>query len=72
MNNKTSKVKEVAKLFAGMAVHDTLVHWAFGISGKFPIELSPLITITKDLNTFSMIFWPLVAAVLIYYAWFKK
>ena len=71
MNKSTNRLKEAAKLFAGLAVHESLLHGSFGLIGKFPIQIGPVI-ITKELNTFGMIGWPIIAALLIYYAWFKK
>lgn len=67
----TSRTKEVAKFFAGVAAEETVVHWTLGFSEVLPLKLFG-ITITPTLNTGAMVVWPIIAGLLVYYAWMQK
>lgn len=63
--------RDLAKFMAGVAANETLGHWWLGIWGS---ELLPMkigsFTFTRTFNMFSMIFWPTMLALLVYWAWF--
>jgi hypothetical protein len=63
--------REVAKLLAGIAVNQTIVHWAFLLSSDLPIDFR-FYTLTPTLNLFAVIFWPIATALLVRYAWGRK
>lgn len=63
--------KEAAKLFAGIAINQIIVHWAFLLSSDLPIDFG-FYTLTSTLNLIAVIFWPIAAVLLVRYAWDKK
>lgn len=66
----THRKKEIAKFFSGVAANQVLTHGAFAISGlQFTIFG---ITYTTGLNAAAVIFWAVLLALLVYYAWIKK
>ncbi len=67
----TNRKKEWAKFFAGIATEETTIHWALGLSGVLPLNFFGF-TLTTTFNSILMIFWPIVAILLVYYAWIKK
>ena len=66
-----NKTKEFAKFFSGVAAMEVVVHLAFALSDLLPLTILG-ITLTKSLNTFAIIFWPIVLTLLVYYAWIRK
>lgn len=76
-NNKgtamSSRAKEFAKFFSGIAAHETVLHGWLGVWGR---DLLPIkffgITFTEQYNWVFMAVWPLVLAALVYYAWIRK
>ncbi len=67
----SSLTREIAKFLAGVAAEEAMVHWALGFSEVLPIKILGF-AVTPTFNTISMVAWPLVAFVLIYYAWMRK
>ena len=65
-----SRKKEFAKFFAGVASLETVLHWTLGFAGEFPITVAGF-TLTPATNTAGMVVWPVVAALLVYYAWVR-
>lgn len=63
--------QDVATLIAGVALDQTLVHWSFGLGDMVPLQF-PFYTLTPAINTAAMVVWPLLAVLLIYYAWFRQ
>ena len=66
----TTRKKELAKFFAGVAAMETVFHWALGFSDVLPLTLLG-ITYTRTLNTSAMVAWPIIAVLLAYYAWLR-
>ena len=68
-----SVTREAAKFLAGYAGAETLGHWWMGVWGRhlMPLDLG-WFTFTPAVNTFAMIFWPLVLVALVYHAWLRK
>lgn len=66
----SSRAREFAKFFAGVAAQETIGHWWLGLWGR---DLLPMkfawFTFTPMLNTFAMVLWPLLLVALVYYAW---
>ncbi|MBT9175278.1 MAG: hypothetical protein DDT22_00953 [candidate division WS2 bacterium] len=67
----TNRKKEFAKFFAGVAAEETTIHWALGLSGILPLNFFGF-NLTQIFNTILMVFWPIVAILLVYYARIKK
>jgi hypothetical protein len=65
--------REVAKFFSGVVAHETLGHWWLGIWGSdlLPWKIGGY-TFTSAINAYCMIGWPIVLAVLLYFAWIRK
>ncbi len=66
----TDRRKEIAKFFAGVAANQTIVHWGLGLSDVLPLKLLG-ITYTTTLNAAAMVAWPIIAMLLVYYAWMR-
>lgn len=66
-----NKTKEFAKFLAGVSAMQVVVHLAFALSDLLPVTILG-VTFTKSLNTFAIIFWPIVLTLLVYYAWIRK
>lgn len=66
----SNRKKELAKFFAGAAAYDALVHWVLGLSDVLPLKLRG-VTLTRTLNRVAMVVWPILASLLVYYAWIK-
>lgn len=66
-----NRAREVTKFLAGVAAEETTIHWALGFSDVLPLKIVG-VTITPTLNTIAMVAWPIVAALLIYYAWVRR
>lgn len=61
--------KEFAKFLAGFATAQIIFHWGLGLfSVNLPLGFS-FVTLTEKLNTFAMIFWPIVLVLMAYYGW---
>ena len=67
----TDRKKEIAKFFAGVAANQTIVHWGLGLSDVLPLTLLGM-TYTTTLNTAAMVAWPVIAILLVHYAWIRK
>lgn len=65
-----SRKKEVAKFSAGVASLETVLHWTLGLAGELPITVAG-VSLTPAINTAGMVVWPVVAALLVYYAWVR-
>lgn len=64
--------KELAKFFAGFASAQIISHWGLGLfSENLPLDFG-FITLTEGLNTFAMVFWPIILVLSVYYGWIKK
>lgn len=66
-----NRKRDVAKFFAGVAAAETTVHWALGFSDVLPLKILG-VTITPTFNTTAMGVWPIITALLIYYAWVRR
>lgn len=68
-----SRSREIAKFLSGIAFSETLGHWWLGIWGQhmLPWRFGSF-TFTSTMNTFSMVAWPIVLIVLIWFAWFRR
>jgi len=64
---RSFKKQLFAMFFAGLAVNQTMTHWALS-TAQLPITTS-IYTLTPQLNTFASIFWPILAVVLLIYSW---
>lgn len=68
----TNRKKELAKFFAGFATAQIIFHWGLGLfSVNLPLNFS-FITLTEGLNTFAMVFWPIILVLSVYYGWIRK
>jgi hypothetical protein len=69
----STSMREVAKFLSGIAANETLGHWWLGIWGKhlLPMQLG-WFAWTDTMNTFAMVFWPIVLVTLVWYAWVRK
>jgi len=65
----SNRKKEFMKFLSGVAAMETLVHWAFLLSGVLPLKLMG-ITLTPMVNAVAMVFWPVATWLLVCYAWF--
>lgn len=63
--------KEIAKFFAGVGTEETIIHLVLGLSKVLPLNFFGF-RLTVTFNAILMVFWPIVAVTLIYYAWIKK
>jgi hypothetical protein len=72
MTNGTNG-RHAAMFLAGIAADESLGHWWLGTLGKdmLPMKVGPW-SITADVNVGFMIAWPVVFAILVWYAWFRK
>lgn len=67
-----NRKRELAKIFAGFASAQIIFHWGLGFfSENLPLDFG-FIALTEELNTFAMVFWPIIVVLSVYYGWIKK
>lgn len=68
---RSFKKQLTAMFFAGLAFDQSIVHWGLGTTRELPITYS-FYTLTPQLNMAASIFWPLLAFLLLVYAWPRR
>ncbi|MDT0687369.1 hypothetical protein RM549_13945 [Salegentibacter sp. F188] len=67
-----NRKKESAKFFTGFASAQIIFHWGIGLfNANLPLDFG-FIALTEGLNTFSIVFWPIILVFSMYYGWIKK
>lgn len=67
-----NRKKRIAKFFAGFASAQIMFHWGIGLFNvNLPLDFG-FIALTEGLNTFAMVFWPIIVVLSVYYGWIKR
>lgn len=64
------KGKEIAKFLTGVAANQVLTHGALA-AGGVRFELFGIVY-DRNLNTVGAVFWTVMLALLVYYAWLRR
>lgn len=68
------RTRDILLVLVGMATNETLGHWWLGTMGRdaLPLKVGERWTVTPEINLALMILWPMLLAVLVWLAWFRK
>ncbi len=66
--------RDLLLVLVGIVANETLGHWWLGTMGRdaLPLKIGERWTVTPEFNLALMILWPVVLAVLVWMAWFKR